>query len=211
MRGSGAAEQLGTPYWFPDWRGQTCVIVASGPSAAEQPIEQARGRARVIAINTSFRLCGWADALYACDGRWWEETPGAQAFKGLKITQDERAAERFGLLKVSVDTARHTISDEPGVLGAGGNSGFQALNLAVQFGCRRVLLVGYDMRVDRGLHWHGAHGSGLNNPQERAVNEWRERLDAIAPDLAARGVEVLNCSTISTLTAYRKVPLADVV
>ena len=39
---------------------------------------------------------------------------------------------------------------ETGTVGWGGNSGFQAINLALQFGAARLLLVGFDCRVDKG-------------------------------------------------------------
>jgi hypothetical protein len=60
------------PDWFPDWHGETAVIVASGPSAAGVNLECAKGKAKFIAINDSWRLVPWADALYAHDHAWWE-------------------------------------------------------------------------------------------------------------------------------------------
>lgn len=94
------------------------------------------------------------------------------------------------------------LTDEVGIVGDGGNSGFQAINLAVQFGAARILLVGFDMRVDLGVHWHGRHGAGLGDPSEMNVSNWRRILDAAAPRFAELGVEVINCSPISALTGY---------
>lgn len=99
--------------------------------------------------------------------------------------------------------------DQPGVLGDAGNSGFQAVNLAVQLGARRLLLIGFDMRLDLGIHWHGKHGRGLNNPTEANVAKWRRILDAAAPRLAALGVSVVNCSAVSALEAYPKMTLTE--
>lgn len=96
-----------------------------------------------------------------------------------------------------------------GTLGWGGNSGFHALNLAVQFGVKRIALVGFDMRCDKGLHWHGSHEKGLNNPTPGNVERWRRVTDAAAPVLAALGVSVINCSPISALTAYPKMSLSE--
>lgn len=96
-----------------------------------------------------------------------------------------------------------------GTLGWGGNSGFHALNLAVQFGAKWIALVGYDMRCDRGLHWHGKHIPGLNNPTPQNVERWRRVTDEAAPMLAALGVTVVNCSPISALTAYPKMSLKE--
>lgn len=95
------------------------------------------------------------------------------------------------------------------VIGWGGNSGFQAVNLAAHFGVRRIVLVGFDMQLRTGIHWHGRHGRGLNNPTRHNVERWRRVLDQAAPALAALGVEVVNVSPVSALTAYPKMSLEE--
>jgi hypothetical protein len=142
--------------------------------------------------------------LYACDGAWWRARRGMKEFSGLKLTADIAVAKQYPALHhVSIASGKNRIlSDVPGVIGDGGNSGFQALNLAVQFGARRIGLVGFDMRADGGLHWHGRHDRGLNNPTGDLFVRWRRVLDGVAPRLASLGVEVLNLSRVSALTAY---------
>lgn len=106
------------------------------------------------------------------------------------------------------------LTEEPGVIGTGGaeggNSGFQAINLAIQFGARRIVLVGFDMRSDLGLHWHGHHGKGLNNPKLRNFIAWRRTLDRAAAQVKGLGIEMLNASPVSALTAYPMARLEDV-
>ncbi len=132
------------------------------------------------------------------------------AFAGLKITADLAAARRWGLRHVTLTTHDDRLrTDKPGVIGWGGNSGFHAMNLAVQFGVRALILVGYDMRLDRGLHWHGRHPRGLNNPTEGTVARWRRVVDDAAPRLAELGVTVINASPISALGAYPKMSLEE--
>lgn len=184
---------------WPDWRGETVVIVASGPSAQHAPLGLAKGRAKFVAINDSWRLCPWADLLYACDGAWWRAKKGLPEFSGLKVTQEQRAADDFGLLKVKVAHGCDVmLFNEFGALGSGSNSGFQALNLVVQLGASRVLLVGYDMSLAAGIHWHGAHGAGLNNPNEILVRRWLKARWSVP-------AAVVNCSGDSALTAFPKV------
>jgi hypothetical protein len=126
----------------------------------------------------------------------------------LKVTNDAAACAAFGgIQQVNIARGRDEIlTGEVGVIGDGGNSAFQALNLAIQFGANRLLLVGVDMRLDRGVHWHGRHGVGLNNPREENIAKWRRVFDAVAEPIAKLGVEVINCSPVSTLTAY---PIVD--
>jgi hypothetical protein len=98
---------------------------------------------------------------------------------------------------------------QAGEIGWGGNSGFHALNLAAQFAAAKIILVGYDMRLDRGLHWHGPHPKGQNNPLAKNVERWRRAIDNAAPVFEALGVPVINASPVSTLTAYPKMTLTE--
>lgn len=135
----------------------------------------------------------------------------------MKLSSSTEAVKRFAdvhLVRVRVKTAR--LLDERGVLCSGsvyggGNSGTQAINLAVQFGPpSRLILVGFDMRVDLGTHWHGRHRGLLNNPNERNVILWRMALDDMAKEFRRRGIEVLNASLVSHLGSYPKVQLSEV-
>lgn len=206
------ASRATAPDWIPDWQGEACVIVASGPSAPEAGVERARGRARFLAVNDSWQLAPWADALYATDFRWWERHRGALDFSGLKMCQDPKILQRdeWGVHKVEV-SKRHDeiLVAKFGTIGWGGNSGFGALNLAVQFGANPIVLVGYDMRLDLGVHWHGLHGPGLSNPHAKNVERWRRVVDDCAPTLKAMGIHVFNASPVSSLRNFPKRDLME--
>lgn len=100
--------------------------------------------------------------------------------------------------------------DEPGQIGWGSNGGFQAINLAAQFGATRIVLIGFDMSLERGVHWHGSHPPGLNNPRQASVEKWRRELDGEAPNLEKRGIDVVIGSPHSRLTAFRRQPIEEV-
>jgi len=195
--------------WWPDWSGQTGIVVASGPSAKDTPIGFLRGQAKVIAVNTSYQLAPWADALYGCDARWWIAHKGAPSFSGLKISRDAAARNQYRDIRLvrSLLGQNAILTDKRGYIGWGGNGGFQALNLAVQFGCKRIVLVGFDMTLSHGTHWHGPHRGRLNDPRAQQVEAWRQVLEDSADRLASLGIEVLNASLNSSLTKYQKVDL----
>lgn len=163
-------------------------------------------------MNESWRLAPWSEVLYACDGHWWRAWKGVPDFLGVKIcSAGNEVARQRDLCKVTVVAeCNDMLADEPGVLGFGGNSGFQALNLAVQFGANRIALVGFDMHTGAGVHWHGSHVEQLTNPTDANFTKWRQVLDKAATQLKALGVEVVNTSSVSALTAYEKIPLGDV-
>lgn len=199
-----------SPDWFPDWSGETCAIIACGPSAKDYDLNVLKGRVRCIAINNSWKLVPWADILYGCDGAWWRKYEGVPEFKGLKITLHNGVATHFNLKLVSEVKSRFDlIIDHPGCVGSGGNSGFHSVNLAVQFGCKKIILVGYDMSLDQGFHWFGKHPSGMNNPGATSLDRWRERLDNVSKQLKGLGITVINTSLKSALRNYKKQSLID--
>lgn len=199
------------PDWWPEWAGEPVMLVASGPSALGVDIERARGKVRTIAINLSFQLAPWADAIYACDLSFWRFYEGLPEYKGLKLTAARRAAEEYPgvkLVRCRVNDDR-LLLDRPGEVGWGGNSGFQALNLAVQFGAPKIILVGFDMQLKNVEdHWHGGYPEGLEGPgpSERGVSYWRRCVDAAANKIDAK---VINCSPVSALRNYPKMTLED--
>lgn len=164
-----------------------------------------RGRVRVIAVNEAWRLVPFADVLYGCDGAYWLLNDGVPAFRGLKMTQDGPATIRLPELNRVTVRSKHDriLMRQAGVIGDGGNSGFQAVNLAAQFGSPEIWLVGFDMRIDRGLHFHGRHVKGLNNPSQHNLLRWRSAFMRAAPTLARHGISVINANSESHLTAFR--------
>jgi hypothetical protein len=137
---------------------------------------------------------------------------GVALFGGLKISQDRVACDQFkDIRKVTVDTrGNHLLLDTPGQIGSGGNGGFQALNLAVQFGASPILLVGFDMRIDLGEHWHPRHYPPLSNPHPNDnLPRWRAALDGADGVLNSLGVKVANCSAVSLLKAYPKMTVQE--
>lgn len=191
---------------WPDWRGETVVVVASGPSAADVPLQEARGCARFLAVKDAWRLCPWADMLYACDHHWWEAHDGVPDFAGIKIGHDRNTIRKWpDIRQVKLRPGTDTMQfGEIGVLGWGGNSGFHAVNLAVQLGPKKILLCGFDMNADRGRHFFGEHRYRKNVPTDATMRRWRVLFDAAAPVLSGRGVKVINCSASSSLTAFPK-------
>lgn len=178
--------------------------MASGPSAKDVPLRRLRGMAKFLAVNESWRLCPWADALYACDGAWWRRSGGVPEFSGAKLTYEIAAARQFGLTRIAIDRGNNAILAGGDAIGDGGNSGFQALNLAINWCAKRILLVGFDMTIAAGEHWHGRHPAGLNNPRQATIKRWLSAQWTTPP-----GVKIINCNPESALAAYPKMSFED--
>jgi hypothetical protein len=98
------------------------------------------------------------------------------------------------------------IETDPDLVGAGTNSGHQALNIAVHLGAAKILLLGYDFRPadDGRLHHHADHREPLGNPSPGAFDRWLRLIETTAVPLARLGIDVVNCSKISAITCFRR-------
>lgn len=113
---------------------------------------------------------------------------------------------------VTVKRNEHSILTEtPGLIGSGKNGGFQALNIAIQFGAKRIVLVGYDMQLgpNKEPHWHGRHPGKLSNPLASTLATWRGIIDGQVKRLKELGVEVINASPTSALQSFPKMGLIE--
>lgn len=200
---------------WPDWAFGTAVIIGTGPSVAQTPLIEAQP-AHCIAIKSTWRLAPWASILYGCDRGWWVEHRGVPQFKGMKISASPSVCKVYrDIRQVKRLLPRAEIlTGETGVIGCGvprggGHSGFHAINLAVQFGAKRIVLVGFDMTLKRGAHWRTEYGSV--KPDAKRVETWRVALDGCADQFKALGVEVINATPGSALTAYPMATLREAV
>lgn len=107
------------------------------------------------------------------------------------------------IVKGSAERYSWSLNFERGIIGGGGNSGFQALNLAVQFGAKDIALAGFDMDDRSGKHWYGRNGwAGANNPDHTNFVRWVKAFEDAAAVLAARRVSVVNLSPSSALRCF---------
>lgn len=204
---------LPEPKW-PDWSGETAIIIASGPSLKKRDVELCRGRGKVVAIKKCVELAPWADVVYGCDGPWWRSVQGLPRFKGLKLAYEPTVCgSEWGIQRVEIPnkTSEDMKFDKAGVVGSGGNSGHQAINLVAQWQAARIILLGFDMGGQgEGIHWYGRNNwMQANNPDEYNFQRWRRALAACAPVLEARNIEVINASRQTSLTCFRRMPIEE--
>lgn len=134
-------------------------------------------------MNTSFRLCPFADILYAMDENWWKHyrPEVKRAFSG----------ELWSAIKLpGINRARFQKHC--------GNSGAGAVALAAKFGAARVYLLGYDAKHTGGkTHWHGNHPTKLGNAG--VVSTWPAQFAELRSWV---GAEVINLSRETAITCF---------
>jgi hypothetical protein len=184
-------------------------VAAPGPSLV--PVESGP----IIAVQDAWRMVPWADVLYGCDPQWWLHHKGTK-FAGEKwSTHDwteggtnnkKQAHDEWGVRCV-LGAPSNTFSLDPSVIHYGNNSGFQAINLAIHFGCTYIVLVGFDMRRINGqAHFFGNHPQGLGNGTQYTpfVKDFAAAAKAL-PD----HIEIVNATPGSALDCFPMVDLED--
>ncbi len=190
------------------WGGATVVLLASGPSLTPEDVASCRGRATVLAVKDAIRLAPWADGLYGCDASFWHRHQGFPTFAGLKYSIDPNAA-RWPGVTILRNTGERGLELDPTGLRTGRNSSYQALNLAVHLGASRILLLGLDMGHSP---CSPKYFFGDRPSDQQQASPWASMLELwptlVAP-LAALGVEVINCSRVSAVTAFPRLALHE--
>lgn len=199
----------------PLWSGQTAYIIGGGPSVTPEMLESIKGRLS-MAVNMSYLTAPWSTVMFFADLRLWErETAERQksldAYAGVIATTNMSAkGDRLLRLKRVVpdsdatgfSTAKDTVSMERTSLQG-------AMNLCYHLGSRRMVLLGADNRdaPNGRQHYHEEY------PWVRFQDSWvikQEQFGYAAAACKHLGVEVINCSPVSTLPFWPIRPLADV-
>ena len=191
------------------WDDRSTFIVGGGPSLIGFDFERLRGAGHIIGVNASMfrapcdvgvsmdynfirnnyaRLQDFIEqgrSLYLVMGFHWAEAldavPGATYLY----------ADPCEGLSLYTNTVRH-----------GATSGYCALNVAVLKHAKRIVLLGFDYGMQAGRH-HYHDEYFWHQPGEQNWPAWARRFDAAAKACTALGVDVVNASPDSSITAFR--------
>jgi hypothetical protein len=206
------------------WEGETCVILAGGPSlrgfGARALLRSVEPFPRVITINDSWRLAPWADVLYFCDRKWRDFQVSANRssvdnstdfakliYSGFWVAGNEAFNDHPHVHALKL-TGQRGFDNDPGCLRHGSNSGYQAIHLAAHFGAKRIVLLGYDMHVEKARsHWHDEQRP--TNFQQLCDQSFLPHFESLKEPLAAAGIEVINATPNSALKCWPYMPLKE--
>jgi len=217
------------------WEGGTCIILGGGPSMVKQfeipqsvvqdvytgrstpdvysPYMKAIHDQHVIAVNVAYRIGSWIDVMFfGDDSTWKEEKEELIKFKGLRVTCATGCDDDTRLKFLKRDQRKRTgITTNPSMLAWNSNSGAAAINLAVHFGVKRIILFGFDMQLDEGQnqHWHKFYKTKITE----VGTSFRRHLTnfpQIRSDLDALKIQVLNANPDSAIKYFEKVNFKDI-
>jgi hypothetical protein len=173
-----------------DFSGQTVVCIGSGPSLTEADCKLVeKSGLPTIAVNSSWQRARFAKVIYAGDYEWWRVNKASIDIDAELWTCQHSAYRVF-------DINLHRVN------GSQWHSGLRAIQFAELAQAERVILLGYDCSVKKGVHWHGAHEKTANPTDKRCI-EWKAQYKRLA---ASTKIDIINCSRETALTAF---PLAN--
>lgn len=195
------------------FEGETAVVLATGPSlSAEQMAVVADADVRVFGMNNLYHDMA-LDVHVACDPRWWIEYGDdlGDYWRHKSVcetwTWDEETHRLYPFTRLVRGRWGDGLSVDPLYIHYGHSSSYQCLNLAVLYGCARILLLGFDMFYPRGTRRH--YFSKLSSePGEyplalRKHSTFTGLLAGFATIAAQRGLPpIINCTPGGALNCF---------
>ncbi len=204
-----APPDLSKPMWTVPrlWPDEAVFLLGGGPSLASFDLDRLRGR-RVIALNRLWERAPWADVLYFCDQGYWckyrdKIAAGWQGGHVVTISKAQASQPGEPRIRNLRKTGNEGLDTNTGCL-RGNNSGHQGINLAYHLGAKRIVLLGYDMKVDgTKTHSHDGYGPRVTPAiVQRRLDRMLSRIGTLVAPLAAAGVEVVNATPDSAITCW---------
>jgi len=230
------------------WKNGECWILGGGPSLVEQfnipknivqsviegkttpnaysPYMEAIHDKHVIGVNMSYKIGNWIDFVFFGDsGFFVREKNNISIFPGIKVSCHPQVEKCPWVKYVGRDTKHPKgISSNPKMVSWNANSGAASISLAAHLGVKRIILVGFDMKLDDSgkQHWHDLYGK-LKNLNINAGKEKRRGpgglpfnrhllgFSQIAKDANNMGIEILNASINSAIQEFKKVNVKDLI
>lgn len=192
------------------WRDEVCIVAATGQSLSEEQARLCEGH-YVIVVNDAYKIFPNANTLYAADIKWWRHHNGCPNFKGEKLicTYGDRKemkireslCKEYGLKFIN-GRKGSGFSLDPEYIHYGTNSGFQAVNVAIQRLFCPILLLGFDMY---GTHFFGEHPKPLRETKkyDRFIDYFHQA-KRLNPE-----INIINCTPHSRLQSFPMLGLEE--
>ncbi|MFW5879876.1 MAG: hypothetical protein ACOCUV_03540 [bacterium] len=222
--------------WKPPemWKNGECWIIGGGSSIIEEfqipqsvvndvmrgqkhistysPYFSALHKKHVIGINAAYKLGNWLDIIFFGDPQFWKDHRDyLLLYPSLKVTCADVGDKWKGIKWMRPDTRKKVgINAKKGFVSWNRNSGSAALSLAVQLGVKRIILVGFDMRVNLNKqHWHNVYRKDGQAARKLPFVNHLKPFSIIAQDAKDLGVEIINASPNSAIDCFEKTKIKE--
>ena len=199
------------------------VIDGTSPPSIYSPYMSYLHDKHVIGINVSFLIGNWIDIVFFGDsGFFLSHINQLAEFPGLKVTCSPHKRTTSWVKFVPRNGKRQRgISKDPGKVSWNYNSGAAAISIAANTGAKRIMLLGFDMNLDKdqNQHWHDLYGKkkARMQPADRRTGKQRplpfgrhlKGFPVIAEDAKKRGIEIINICPNSAIEQFERISLQD--
>ena len=191
------------------------VINGISPPSVYSPYMKALHDKHVIGINVAYLIGNWIDIiLFGDDSFFLKHQKGLSEFPGLKVSCYPKD-RNIPWVKFLARDNRHPkgISINPKTVSWNLNTGSAAISIAVHTGAKRIILLGFDMKLDENevQHWHDLYGRrkswkerNKSKPDGLPFERHLTGFPIIAKDAKMLGVEILNASPESAIQDFPK-------
>lgn len=215
------------------WEGYTeAYVIGGGPSLENFNWKLLGPDKFIVGVNTAYQVIPNAQVVYFTDDDWYElhKKKGFLDHKGVKIKgslnvnklKDDKKIYQFCLI------GEKGLSFDPGILFHGRNSPYAVCNMLVQWGFKKIYLLGIDMQHGRNMeslgriekkikrgkevfvrkrkqkkktHWHDGHRR-IDN--EGAYSGFMKNWEHLAKLVKKHDVEIINVNNASKLVCFPK-------
>lgn len=216
------------------WEGGDVWIIGGGPSVSKEfgipesvvkqvlegssspsiysPYMEGIHKKHVIGINVSYMIGDWIDMVFFGDKDFYlTHQQGLAKFPGLKVACFPSASQSEWVKYLGRD-GNHPrgITTNSKRISWNYNSGAAAISVAAHTGAKRIILLGFDMKLSdaKMQHWHDVYKRGQAVTEKRLKGLPFDRhlrgFVEIAKDAKKLGIEIINASPESTITQFPK-------
>jgi hypothetical protein len=197
------------------------VVEGHSPPSIYSPYMEYLHNKHVIGINMAYHIGTWMDIImFGDNGFFLREEQGLAAYPGLKVSCAPNSRSEPWVKYVERDLEHPKgISEHPDKVSWNNNTGAAAISLAVHTGAKRIMLLGFDMKLNKNnnQHWHDLYKKGplLKQDQRRARKLPFDRhlsgFPVIQQDAKRMKVEILNVCPDSDIMCLPKYTLKELI
>jgi len=196
------------------------VVKGISPPSVYSPYMAALHDKHIIGINVAYLIGDWMDMIFFGDSTFFlNHMQKLAAYPGLKVSCHP-TTDKHTWVKYTPRNEKQPrgISDNPKMVSWNGNSGAAAISIAANAGAKRIILLGFDMKMSEAnqQHWHDAYGRikrieetkrnrhANTKPYHLPFERHLRGFPVIAQDAKRREIEILNASPDSAIREFPK-------
>jgi hypothetical protein len=220
------------------WEGGEVWIIGGGPSVPKQfgipdsviqrviagespslysPYMEAIHKKHVVGINVSYLIGEWVDVAFFGDMNFFLQHQERLAkFPGLKVCCHPQIEKHKWIKYLARDNTKNKgISNTPQQVCWNHNSGSAAISFVTHAGAKKIVLLGFDMKLNgkEQQHWHDLYGRIANRnfkkPQHMPFERHLRGFSEIAKDAKRLGVEIINVSPDSAIQEFERISVEE--